>query len=64
MTQFGTSRIIILCSIFITFTIGGFILWATTAQLSSASIANGSLIVESQRKKFNTYKVVGSKLFM
>ncbi|MUK38706.1 HlyD family type I secretion periplasmic adaptor subunit [Aliivibrio fischeri] len=51
MTQFGTSRIIILCSIFITFTIGGFILWATTAQLSSASIANGSLIVESQRKK-------------
>lgn len=51
MTQFSTTRIITLCSAFILLTIGGFIWWATTAQLSSASIANGSLIVESQRKK-------------
>ncbi|WP_375319924.1 HlyD family type I secretion periplasmic adaptor subunit [Aliivibrio logei] len=51
MTQFNTSRLIVLCSVFILLTVGGFIWWATTAQLSSASIANGSLIVESQRKK-------------
>ncbi|OEF18586.1 HlyD family type I secretion periplasmic adaptor subunit [Aliivibrio logei] len=51
MTQFSTTRIITLCSAFILLTIGGFVWWATTAQLSSASIANGSLIVESQRKK-------------
>ncbi|OCH17414.1 MULTISPECIES: HlyD family type I secretion periplasmic adaptor subunit [unclassified Aliivibrio] len=51
MTQFGTTKIIIMCSLFILFTVGGFALWATTAQLSSASIANGSLVVESQRKK-------------
>ncbi len=51
MTQFNTSRLIVLCSVFILLTVGGFVWWATTAQLSSASIANGSLIVESQRKK-------------
>lgn len=51
MTQFSTTRIITFCSAFILLTIGGFVWWATTAQLSSASIANGSLIVESQRKK-------------
>lgn len=51
MTQFNTSRLIVLCSVFILLTVGGFVWWATTAQLSSASIANGSLVVESQRKK-------------
>lgn len=51
MTQFSTSRIIMLCSAFILLTVGGFIGWATTAQLSSASMATGSLVVESQRKK-------------
>lgn len=51
MTQFNTSRLIVLCSAFILLTVGGFVWWATTAQLSSASIANGSLVVESQRKK-------------
>jgi len=51
VNQFNTARIISLCSLFILLTVGGFLYWATTAQLSSASIANGSLIVESQRKK-------------
>jgi HlyD family secretion protein len=51
MTQFSTSRIIMLCSAFILLTVGGFIGWATTAQLNSASMATGSLVVESQRKK-------------
>ncbi|MGF1730035.1 HlyD family type I secretion periplasmic adaptor subunit [Photobacterium kasasachensis] len=48
---FETKRIIIFGCLFILLTVGGFLLWSFTAKLSSASIAPGTLVVESQRKK-------------
>lgn len=48
---FGTKRIIIFGCLFILLTVGGFIFWTVTVKLSSASIAPGTLVVESQRKK-------------
>lgn len=50
-SEFDTNRLIWVGCIFILLTVGGFILWATTAKLSSASVASGTLVVESQRKK-------------
>lgn len=50
-SQFDTRNIIVVGCIFIVVTVGGFITWACTTTLSSASIAQGTLIVESQRKK-------------
>ncbi|MGF1724062.1 HlyD family type I secretion periplasmic adaptor subunit [Photobacterium nomapromontoriensis] len=49
--QFDTHNIIIFGCIFILVTVGGFITWACTVTLSAASIAQGTIIVESQRKK-------------
>ncbi|KLV08846.1 secretion protein HlyD [Photobacterium aquae] len=48
---FSTRNIIIFGCLFLTLTIGAFGLWALTTPLSSASIAQGTLVVESQRKK-------------
>ncbi|EAS43688.1 HlyD family type I secretion periplasmic adaptor subunit [Photobacterium profundum] len=50
-SEFDTNRLIWVGCIFIILAVGGFILWATTAKLSSASVASGTLVVESQRKK-------------
>lgn len=48
---FNTTSLIILGCLFISLSIGGFIIWSTTTKLSSASIASGTLVVETQRKK-------------
>ncbi|MGF1702984.1 HlyD family type I secretion periplasmic adaptor subunit [Photobacterium makurazakiensis] len=50
-SRFSTRNIIVFGCFFIVFTVGGFFVWALTAELSSASIAQGTLVVESQRKK-------------
>ncbi|OAN13790.1 secretion protein HlyD [Photobacterium jeanii] len=48
---FDTKRIIVFGCLFIALTVGVFVTWAVTAKLHSASIASGTLVVESQRKK-------------
>ncbi|WP_036824811.1 biotin/lipoyl-binding protein, partial [Photobacterium sanctipauli] len=50
-SRFSTRNIILFGCFFIAMTVGGFFVWSTTAELSSASIAQGTLVVESQRKK-------------
>ncbi|KII76641.1 HlyD family type I secretion periplasmic adaptor subunit [Vibrio renipiscarius] len=49
--NFSTRRLILtgLCVLIIT--VGGFITWSMTLPLSSASVAQGSLVVESKRKQ-------------
>lgn len=49
--NFNTNRPIIIGCLIIIFGLGGFLFWSVTAELSAASIANGTIIVESQRKK-------------
>ncbi|GIC76822.1 HlyD family type I secretion periplasmic adaptor subunit [Moritella sp. F3] len=48
---FDTRGLIIAGCLSIVITIGGFITWSTSMHLSSAAIAPGTIIVESQRKK-------------
>lgn len=48
---FDTRGLIIAGCLSIVITIGGFIAWSTSMHLSSAAIAPGTVIVESQRKK-------------
>jgi len=49
--DFNTNRLILAGCMLMLITLGGFVIWSTTAKLSSASIAPGSIVVESQRKK-------------
>lgn len=49
--SFETTSLIRFGFLFIFLTIGGFLLWVMNAPLSSASLAEGKLVVESQRKK-------------
>lgn len=49
--RFDTRSIILFGCAFLVATVGGFLVWALTAPLDSASIAQGTLVVESQRKK-------------
>ena len=49
--SFDTSKPIFAGCMLILFGVIGFVVWAFTAQLNSASIANGKIVVESQRKK-------------
>ncbi|MGF1685447.1 HlyD family type I secretion periplasmic adaptor subunit [Photobacterium japonica] len=48
---FSTRKLIVFGCVFIAITVGGFLFWAMTAKLSAATIAPGTLVVESQRKK-------------
>ncbi|MEZ8095731.1 HlyD family type I secretion periplasmic adaptor subunit [Photobacterium swingsii] len=50
-STFDTKRLIIFGCVFVLLTVGIFISWAVTAKLNAASIASGTLVVESQRKK-------------
>ncbi|QUM76996.1 HlyD family type I secretion periplasmic adaptor subunit [Moritella sp. 24] len=49
--NFNTNRPIIIGCLIILLGLGGFVFWSVTAKLSAASIANGTIVVESQRKK-------------
>lgn len=49
--SFNTNRPILIGCLIIMLGIGGFLYWSITAKLSAASIANGTIVVESQRKK-------------
>ncbi|GHA51982.1 HlyD family type I secretion periplasmic adaptor subunit [Photobacterium aphoticum] len=51
MDNFNTRSLIVFGCVFIALTVGGFLFWAMTAKLSAATIAPGTLVVESQRKK-------------
>ncbi|MDA0148127.1 HlyD family type I secretion periplasmic adaptor subunit [Vibrio sp. LaRot3] len=48
---FSTKRLIMIGSVVVIATVGGFFAWATSMPLSSASVAQGSLVVESKRKQ-------------
>jgi len=48
---FDTRGLIIAGCVVIVVTIGGFLAWSTSVRLSSAAIAPGTIIVESQRKQ-------------
>lgn len=48
---FSTKRLIILGTLVSIFTVGGFLWWSMNMALSSASVAQGSLVVESKRKQ-------------
>ncbi|MDO6498607.1 HlyD family type I secretion periplasmic adaptor subunit [Photobacterium sanguinicancri] len=50
-SNFDTKRLIVFGCVFVLLTVGVFISWAMTAKLNAASIASGTLVVESQRKK-------------
>lgn len=51
MEAFSTKRLIIIGSLVMVLTVGGFLTWSMTMALSSASVAQGSLVVESKRKQ-------------
>ncbi len=51
METFSTKRLIIIGSLVMVLTVGGFLTWSMTMALSSASVAQGSLVVESKRKQ-------------
>ena len=48
---FSTRRLIITGLVVLLVTVGGFITWSMSMVLSSASVAYGSLVVESKRKQ-------------
>ncbi|RJX71406.1 HlyD family type I secretion periplasmic adaptor subunit [Vibrio sinensis] len=50
-TQFSTTKLIVVGTCVLVFTLGGFLYWAMTVSLSSASVAPGNLVVESKRKQ-------------
>lgn len=49
--RFSTRRLIITGLVVLLVTVGGFITWSMSMALSSASVAYGSLVVESKRKQ-------------
>ncbi len=49
--SFSTQKLIVLGLTVMLVTIGGFLAWSMTMSLSSASVAQGSLVVESKRKQ-------------
>ncbi|WP_114787563.1 HlyD family type I secretion periplasmic adaptor subunit [Vibrio tetraodonis] len=54
--NFSTRYLIITGVCLMTITIGGFLLWSMTMELSSASVAQGHLVVESKRKQIQHLK--------
>ncbi len=49
--SFNTNRLIVAGTLILVVTIGGFGFWSLTMPLSSASVAQGNLVVESKRKQ-------------
>ena len=54
--NFSTRYLIITGVCLMSITIGGFLLWSMTMELSSASVAQGHLVVESKRKQIQHLK--------
>ncbi|GAB2648424.1 HlyD family type I secretion periplasmic adaptor subunit [Vibrio panuliri] len=51
MEMFSTKRLIVIGTLMTLMTVGGFLVWSMSMTLSSASVAQGSLVVESKRKQ-------------
>ncbi|NLS12027.1 HlyD family type I secretion periplasmic adaptor subunit [Vibrio sp. SM6] len=49
--NFDTRKLVILGTLVMLLTVGGFLFWSMTMPLSSASVAQGNLVVETKRKQ-------------